>query len=67
MNNVKSVATANDGNMVRMAVTYDVISDEGVVVEPNKRLNRIITDDEILMSIANVNGYAQDLVDAQEG
>lgn len=67
MNNVKSIAVARDGNMIRMAVTYDVIDGEGMVVEPNKKLNRIVTDDDALSAIEVLNGYAQELVDEVEG
>lgn len=66
MNNVKSIAVANDGSMVRIAVTYDVINDDGVVVEPNKKLNRIVTDAKVLDAIGEVNAYAKIIVDETE-
>lgn len=63
MNNVKTVAVANDGNMKRIAVTYDVIDDTGKVIESNKRVNRIVTDDSAIASINALETFAATLLE----
>lgn len=66
MNNIKGIAVVTDGNQKRIAMTYDVINDEGVVTAQNKKINRIVTDSEVLNSISAVESYAQTIVDSQE-
>lgn len=65
MNNIKSIAVARDGNAMRIAATYDVINDEGTVIENNKRLNRIVTDQTVLDAINVLEDYVQDIIDAE--
>ena len=66
MNNIKGIAVVTDGNQKRIAITYDVINDEGVVTNQNKKINRIVTDSEVLNSILVVESYAQTIIDLQE-
>lgn len=58
MNNIKGFAIANDGNMKRIAVTYDQINDDGKVVKSNMKMNRIVTDSEIIESINKLWDYS---------
>lgn len=66
MNNIKGFAVITDGNTKRIAITYDVINDEtGVVMEQNKKINRIITVDSAKESVKALEKYAQDIIDAE--
>ena len=66
MNNIKGFAVITDGNTKRIAITYDVINDEtGVVMEQNKKINRIITVDSAKESVKALEKYAQAVIDAE--
>lgn len=66
MKNLKGIAVVTDGNTKRIAITYDVINDKGEATSVNKRINRIVTDSEVLNSILVVESYAQTIIDSQE-
>ena len=51
MLNIKAVATATDGSVKRMAITYDIINEEGKVTTSNAKLNRVVVDQEALSAI----------------
>ena len=55
MINIKGIAIAQDGAMKRMAVTYDKIDDNGKIINPNVRFNRVITDGNILGEIGRAH------------
>lgn len=65
MKNVKGYAIASDGNMKRIAITYDEIDESGKVINPNVKKNRIITDEEVLAANAIVEAYAQTVIDEE--
>jgi hypothetical protein len=67
MNNVKGYAIANDGSMKRIAITYDVIDENGKPVKVNAKTNNFIVDSEVLDALAIVEAYAQGIVDNLEG
>ena len=62
MINIKGIATAQDGAMKRMAVTYDKIDDNGKIINPNVRFNRVITDGNILGAVAQLEDFAGKLI-----
>ena len=66
MKNLKGIAVVTDGNTKRIAITYDVINDKGEATSVNKRINRIVTDSEVLNNILVVESYAQTIIDSQE-
>ena len=67
MNNIKGFAVITDGNTKRIAITYDVINDEtGVVMEQNKKINRIITVDSAKESVKTLEDYAQGIIDSEQ-
>lgn len=51
MLNIKAVATATDGSVKRMAITYDIINEEGKVTTSNAKLNRVVVDHDALSAI----------------
>ena len=59
MINIKAIATATDGSVKRMAVTYDVINDEGKVISSNAKLNRVVIDQAALKAIDILEQLAQ--------
>ena len=66
MKNIKGIAFASDGNMKRMAVTYDELDSTGKVIGSNKKLNRIIVDKDCLAAIGTMEAYAMTVIDEQE-
>lgn len=66
MNNIKGFAVANDGVMKRIAVTYDVLTSEGAIENPNVKMNRIITDEKVIKAVETITAYAQTIIDAEE-
>lgn len=62
MINIKGIAIAQDGAMKRMAVTYDKIDDNGKIINPNVRFNRVITDGNILGAVAQLEDFAGKLI-----
>ena len=64
MINIKGTAIANDGNMKRIAITYDVIDESGSVIEVNKKKNVMIVDDNVLNAVSTIEQFAQNLIDS---
>lgn len=62
MKNVKGFAIANDGNMKRIAITYDDIDETGKIINPSMKLNRVIVDDNILKSVNALFDYAESII-----
>lgn len=65
MRNIKGIAMATDGRMKRIAITYDEIDASGKVINSNVKINRVVTDPEMVETIDKVSDYAQMIVDAE--
>lgn len=65
MKNIKGFAVASDGNMKRIAITFDEISDTGKVINSNVKMNRIITDENVLAAVSTLEQYGQIVIDEQ--
>lgn len=63
MINIKGFAIAQDGAMKRIAVTYDQIDSNGKVVNPNARINRVITGSDVLAAVTLLENYAGKIAD----
>lgn len=63
MKNIKGFAVASDGNMKRIAITFDEISDTGKVINSNAKMNRIITDKNVLAAVSTLEQYGQIVID----
>lgn len=63
MKNIKGFAVASDGNMKRIAITFDEISDTGKVINSNVKMNRIITDENVLAAVSTLEQYGQTVID----
>lgn len=64
MRNVKGYAIASDGNMKRIAITYDEIDDTGKVISPNLKANRLISDSDVLLANSTIELFAQSVVNS---
>lgn len=63
MINIKAIATATDGSVKRMAITYDLINEEGKITKANAKLNRVVVDEEALKAISTLEKLAQNSVE----
>ena len=64
MINIKAIATATDGSVKRMAITYDVINDDGKVTSSNAKLNRVVIGQTALKAIDALEQLAQESIKA---
>ena len=64
MRNVKGYAIASDGNMKRIAITYDEIDDTGKVFSPTLKANRLISDSDVLLANSTIELFAQSVVNS---
>ena len=62
MNNIKGYAIANDGSMKRIAITYDVIDENGKPIKVNAKTSNFITDYEVLNAVSVLEQYALSVV-----
>lgn len=66
MRNIKGIAVATDGNLKRIAITYDEIdATTGKVISQNVKTNRVVTDDTVLEKISKIEAYAQSVIDSE--
>ena len=66
MKNIKGIAFANDGNMRRLAITYDEVNSDGKVTGQNIKVNRVVTDEECFKALTTVETYAQSSLSKEE-
>jgi len=66
MKNLKGFAVASDGNLKRIALTYDEINDSGKVINGNVKINRVVTDDGANEAISILEAYAQAMIDEED-
>ena len=45
------------------AITFDEISDTGKVINSNVKMNRIITDENVLAAVSTLEQYGQIVID----
>ena len=62
MINVKGIAIAGDGNMKRIAITYDEIDENGKIVNPNKKISRIVTDKTVKDAVSVIEMFAESTI-----
>lgn len=65
MKNIKGFAIASDGNMKRIAITYDEIDDAGKVINSNIKVNRLVTDEKSLDAIVTLENYIQSIINEE--
>jgi len=66
MINVKGFAIANDGDMKRIAITYDKVDDvTGKPIEQNVKVSNFITDKETLEALFVVDSYVHSVINGK--
>lgn len=65
MINIRSIDLSNEGQVERIAATYDKINDAGEIVAMNKRISRVITDESIKAEYADLLAYVQKLIEEE--
>lgn len=60
---VSSIATVNANGMQRLAITYSIVDDSGVIIENNIKENRVVLDQEVLQHINAIMEFAQKVID----
>ena len=62
-NNIKSFSVTNDGELKRIAITYDVIDETGKIVKANVKINRLLVDKEALEHVDFLYEFCQGLIE----
>lgn len=63
MKNVKGFAVASDGDMKRIAVTYDEIDDvTRKAINVNQKRNYATDDSEVLAAVSKIELYVKELL-----
>lgn len=63
MKKVTSITVWNDAVGKRVSITYSEISDSGVIIADNKRIDRVLTDPGMIATADDLAEDAQALVD----
>lgn len=66
MKKVTSYTIFDDSVGKRISLTYSEIDDNGMVVTDNKRIDRVITDSDIIAKANDISAFAQTFVDSIE-
>jgi broad-specificity NMP kinase len=62
MNKVTSIALLNTNGMQRISITYSSIDENGVITEDNKRINRVVVDEDKLKLVSQLYEFADSIV-----
>lgn len=62
MNKVTSMALLNTNGMQRISITYSSIDENGVIIEDNKRINRVVVDEDKLKLVGQLYEFADSIV-----
>ena len=62
MENIKGIAIVTDGSQKWIAVTYDEINDEGEIMKPNVRVNRVIMNENAKNAVSILEAYAKQII-----
>lgn len=62
MNKVTSIAILNTNGMQRISITYSSIDENGVIIEDNKRINRVVVDEDKLELVDQLYEFADSIV-----
>ena len=62
MNKVTSIALLNTNGMQRISITYSSIDENGVIVDDNKRITRVVLDQDKLNLVDQLYEFADSIV-----
>lgn len=65
MNKVTSITTHTTAEGKRISITYSEIDETGKIIQDNKRVNRVVVNEEALEHITALESFAQTIVDAE--
>lgn len=66
MNKVTSIALLNTNGMQRISITYSSIDENGVITEDNKRINRVVVDEDKLKLVDQLYEFAKEIIEKKE-
>lgn len=66
MRKVTSITTHTTAEGKRVSITYSSIDETGKIVEDNKRINRVVVDEDALTHIAAIEEFAQGIVSNED-
>lgn len=66
MNKVTSIALLNTNGMQRISITYSTIDENGIIVEDNKRINRVVIDKDKLSLVDKLYEFADEIVQSEK-
>lgn len=66
MNNIKGIAIIPDGMAKRVAISYDVIDDNGTAIKQNAKINKVLIDQEVIDATQLLIDFATSVVDEAE-
>ena len=59
---ITSITLFNDAVGKRLSATYSEIDEQGQILSDNKRIDRLVVDDEIVAKANEIAEYAQSLL-----
>lgn len=65
MNKVTSITTHTTAEGKRISITYSEIDATGKIIQDNKRVNRVVIDEDAIEHITALESFAQTIVDAE--
>ena len=65
MNKVTSITTHTTAEGKRISITYSEIDETGKIIQDNKRVNRVVVDEDALGHITALESFAQTIIDAE--
>ena len=65
MNKVTSIALLNTNGMQRISITYSSIDENGIITEDNKRINRVVVDEDKLELVNKLYEFADSIVQSK--
>lgn len=63
MKNIQNISLHNDGQMQRISITWDEIDDEGKTTATNKRITRVVVDEEVKSAIETIMNHASNIIE----
>lgn len=65
MNKVTSMTILTTAEGKRISLTYSQIDQNGNIIKENERINRVVMNNDALACIAELEDFAQNIVDSQ--
>lgn len=65
MNKVTSMTILTTAEGKRISLTYSQIDQNGNIIKENERINRVVMNNDALAYIAELEDFAQNIVDSQ--